>query len=119
MPGYLLTMSCVVTCAHGGQAKPTAPNPRVKILGTPVPMSAPPFMVAGCAMAVPPPAGPGPTPCISATFIPATMTVRVKSMGQPLLCQSSMTGPSINVPPAPPLPLMPVSFAGQVRVKGM
>ena len=119
MPGYLLTMSCVVMCTHGGQAQPTAPNPRVTIMGTPVPTSAAPFMVAGCAMAVPPPAGPGPTPCISATFLPPTMTVRVKSMGQPLLCQSSMTGPAINVPPAPPLPLMPVSFAGQVRVKGM
>ncbi len=119
MPGYLLTMTCVVTCAHGGQAKPAAPNPRVKIMGTPVPMSSPPFVIAGCAMAVPPPAGPGPTPCISATFLPPTMTLRVKSMGQPLLCQSSMTGPCTNVPPAPPLPLLPVSFAGQVRVKGM
>jgi len=47
------------------------------------------------------------------------MTVRVKSMGQPLLCATSMTGPSINIPPAPPLPLMPVSFAGQTRVTGM
>jgi hypothetical protein len=119
MPGYLLTMNCVVTCAHGGQARPTSPNPRVKIMGTPVPMSAPPFMVAGCAMTVPPPAGPGPTPCVSATYIPATMTVRVKSMGQPLLCQSSTTGPCITVPPAPPVPLLPVSFAGQTRVRGM
>lgn len=119
MPGYLLTMSCVVTCAHGGQAKPTAPNPRVKINGTPVPMSSPPFMVAGCPMVIPPLAGPGPTPCISAIFLPPTMTLRVKSMGQPLLCQSSMTGPAITTPPSPPVPLLPVSFAGQTRVKGM
>lgn len=119
MPGFLLTMSCVVLCAHGGQAKPTAPNPRVKIMGSPIPTAAAPFMVMGCAMAVPPPAGPGPTPCISANFLPPTMTVRVRSMGQPLLCQTSMTGPVINVPPSPPLPLMPVNFAGQTRVKGM
>jgi hypothetical protein len=119
MPGYLLNMGCVVLCAHGGQAKPTASNPRVKLMGMPVPMASAPFLVAGCAMAVPPPAGPGPTPCISATFLPPTLTVRVKSMGQPLLCQTSMTGPVINVPPAPPLPLMPVNFAGQTRVKGM
>jgi hypothetical protein len=119
MPGPLLTMSCVVTCMHGGMAQPTAPNPRVKIMGTPVPMSSAPFIVAGCAMAVPPPAGPGPTPCISASFLPPTMTLRVKSMGQPLLCATSMTGPAINVPPAPPLPLMAVSFAGQTRVTGM
>jgi len=119
MPGFLLTMNCVVTCPHGGQAKPTAPNPRVKIMGTPVPMSSAPFMVAGCTMVIPPLAGPGPTPCIMATFIPATGTARVKSMGQPLLCQTSATGPAITTPPSPPLPLLPVSFAGQTRVQGM
>ncbi len=114
MPGYLLNMNCVVMCAHGGKASPTAPNPRVKIMGTPVPMSSPPFMVAGCAFVTP--AG-APLPCVSATFLPPTMTVRVKSMGQPLLCASSATSPAI--PSAPPAPLQPVSFAGQVRVKGM
>ena len=119
MPGFLLTMSCVVTCAHGGRATPTAPNPRVKIMGAPVPVSSAPFVVAGCAMAVPPPAGPGPTPCITATFLPATMTARVKSMGQPLLCLTSMTGPAIVTPPAPPLPFLPPSSAGQTRVRGM
>lgn len=119
MPGFLLTMTCVVTCAHGGQAKPTAPNPRVKVMGTAVPMSSPPFVVAGCPMTIPPPAGPGPTPCLTATFLPPTMTLRVKSMGQPLLCQSSATGPAVTTPPSPPAPLLPVSFAGQVRVRGM
>lgn len=120
MPGYLLTMSCVVLCAHGGKASPAAPNPRLKIMGTPVPLSSPPFMVAGCAMTMPTPSGvPSPAPCISAAFLPPTMTVRVKSMGQPLLCASSATGPAVVTPPAPPAPLQPVSFAGQVRVKGM
>ncbi len=118
MPGYLLNMNCVVTCVHGGQAKPTAPNPRVKIMGVPVPMSAPPFVIAGCPMTLPPPR-PGPAPCLSATFLPPTMTLRVKSMGQPLLCQTSMTGPCVTTPPAPPAPLLPVSFAGQTRVRGM
>lgn len=119
MPGFLLTMTCVVTCAHGGQAKPTAPNPRVKIMGTPVPMSSVPFVIAGCPMTIPPPAGPGPTPCLTATFLPPTATLRVKSMGQPLLCQTSATGPAVTTPPSPPAPLLPVSFAGQTRVKGM
>lgn len=119
MPGFLLTMTCVVTCAHGGQAKPTAPNLRVKILGTPVPMSAPPFAVAGCPMTIPPPAGPGPTPCLTAAFLPPTMTLRVKSMGQPLLVQTSATGPAVTTPPSPPAPLLPVSFAGQTRVRAM
>ena len=119
MPGFLVHVGATVLCSHGGQAQPTAPNPRVKIMGTPVPMSAPPFMVAGCPMTIPPPAGPGPTPCISAMFLPPTMTLRVKSMGQGLLCQTSATGPAITTPPSPPAPFLPVSFAGQVRVKGM
>lgn len=119
MPGFLLNMNVVVTCIHGGQARPTAPNPRVRVMGTPVPLPTPPFMIAGCAFAIPPPAGPGPTPCISAMFLPPSMTLRVKSMGQPLLCMSSMTGPAITIPPAPPAPLLPVSFAGQARVRGM
>jgi len=118
MPGYLLNMNCIVTCVHGGQVKPTAPNPHVKIMGTPIPLSPPPFVVTGCPMTIPPPAGPGPTPCITATFLPPTATTRVKSMGQPLLCLSSSTAPCITTPPSPPAPLLPVSFAGQVRVKG-
>jgi hypothetical protein len=118
MPGYLLTMNCMVTCPHGGQAKPVAPNPRVKIMGTPIPMSAPPFVISGCSMVVPPPAGPGPTPCITAMFLPPTGTTRVKSMGQPLLCNSSATGPCITTPPSPPAPLLPVASAGQTRVRG-
>ena len=40
-------------------------------------------------------------------------------MGQPLLCQSSIADQVITIPPAPPLPLLPVSFAGQTRVIGM
>jgi hypothetical protein len=96
------------------------PNPRVKLMGQPIPMSAPPVTILpDCQMKIPPPAGPGPTPCISATFLPPTMTLRVKSMGQGLLCQTSMTGPAITTPPSPPVPLLPVIFAGQVRVKGM
>ncbi|MGD0003995.1 MAG: LEPR-XLL domain-containing protein [Anaerolineaceae bacterium] len=118
MPGPLLTMSCVVTCVHGGQATPTVPNPRVLLSGTPIPVAAAPFMIAGCAFAVPPPAGPGPTPCVSALFNPATFTTRVKSMGQPLLCQTSIADQVIAIPPAPPVPLLPVSSAGQTRVIG-
>ncbi len=119
MPGFLLTQTAKVTCAHGGMVTFPAPNPRVRIMGTPVPLSATPVTVAGCPFAIPPPAGPGPTPCISATFLPPTMTLRVKSMGQGLLCQTSATGPAITTPPSPPVPLLPVIFAGQVRVKGM
>ncbi|MGH9816869.1 MAG: hypothetical protein ACRD6I_12385 [Candidatus Acidiferrales bacterium] len=116
MPGFLLTMQAVVTCAHGGKATPTTPNPRLKIAGSPVPMSSAPVMIAGCPNVIPPPAGPGPTPCISGTFL--TMTQRVKSMGQGLLCQTSMSGPCMTTPPASPMPLIIIS-AGQVRVKAL
>jgi hypothetical protein len=113
-------MSVVVMCAHGGKATPVAPNPRVKCSGVPIPLSAPPFVIAGCPFVMPvPPPVPSPHPCLSAAYMPPTMTVRVKSMGMPLLVQTSMTFPAITVPPAPPLPLMPVSFPGQVRVKAM
>ena len=29
MPGFLLHVGATVLCAHGGQAQPTVPNPRV------------------------------------------------------------------------------------------
>ena len=110
MPGFLLTMSAQVMCSHGGQAKCPAPNPRVKIMGTPVPMSSVPYLVAGCAFP-PPPVANG--PCVSAPFIPPTATIRVKSMGQGLLCQSSM---ATAIPTGTPLI---IAFAGQVKVRGM
>jgi hypothetical protein len=34
MPGFLLHVGATVLCAHGGQATPTAPNPRVMVSGT-------------------------------------------------------------------------------------
>ncbi len=120
MPGYLLTMSCVVMCAHGGKANAVAPNPRVTIMGVPVPMSSAPFIVAGCPMQMPLALGvPVPTPCIEASFLTPTMTMRVTSMGSGLLCETSMTGPATTTPPSPPLPFLPVDFAGQTRVTAL
>ncbi len=110
MPGFLLTMSAAVICAHGGKVNFAAPNPRVKIMGVPVPMSAPPVLIAGCAFP-PPPVANG--PCVVANWIPPTHTIRVKSMGMGLVCQTSM---AIAVPTGTPIT---IAFAGQVRVKGM
>jgi len=36
MPGFLLHLGATVMCAHGGQATPTAPFPRVLLSGQPV-----------------------------------------------------------------------------------
>ena len=127
MPGFLLTMSAVVICSHGGKASATAPNPRVKVMGVPVPIPSPPWPIAGCMAAgmttsVPPvPIPPGGSPCIMSTFLPPTFTMRVKSMGQGLLCFSSSTGPTVITPTQmTPMPKpLTITFAGQVRVKAM
>jgi hypothetical protein len=94
MPGFVLHMGAVVTCAHGGQAQPTAPNPRVLVNGQPVVTLATPYMVAGCPFV--PPGGNG--PCVTAQFITASM--RVTSNGQPLLLQDSQ---SVCAPTGTPL----------------
>jgi len=84
MPGFLLHVGATVLCAHGGQARPTAPNPSVLVSGQPTVLQTTPYMVAGCALP-PPPAANG--PCVSAQW--TTGTTRVTSFGQPLLVQSS------------------------------
>ena len=56
MPGPVVNYGAVILCSHGGQCKPTVPNPRVKLSGQPIPVIAAPYVVAGCAMP-PPPAG--------------------------------------------------------------
>lgn len=108
MPGFLLHQGAVVLCAHAGQAQATVPNPRCMVSGMPtVPLSSP-YVVAGCALP-PPPVGIG--PCVTAQYLVGS--VRVTSMGQPLLLFDSQ---SICVPTGTPL-LPPVSV--QARVVGM
>lgn len=84
MPGFILVANATVLCAHGGQAKPTVVNPRVKIGGQPVVTQGPPFVVSGCALP-PPTAGNG--PCVTGMF--STAAVRVKAGGMPVLLQDS------------------------------
>jgi hypothetical protein len=84
MPGFLVHVGAQVICAHGGQATPTVPNPRVTVSGQPTVTIAAPYVVAGCAFP-PPPGGNG--PCVTASWLMGT--TRVLSNGQPLVCQSS------------------------------
>jgi hypothetical protein len=70
-------------CAHGGQAQPTTPNPRVLVAGMPVTMQPAPYVIAGCPFV----AGVVPMPCVTAQWI--TGSLRVTSMGLPLLVLSS------------------------------
>jgi hypothetical protein len=95
MPGFLVHVGAQVMCAHGGQAQPTAPNPRVVVSGQPTVTIAPPYAVAGCTLP-PPTAANG--PCVTATWL--TGSTRVLSLGQPLVVQSST---SICAPTGTPL----------------
>lgn len=107
MPGFLLNVSSTVICAHGGQAKPTVPNPRVRVMGQPVATQGPPYAIAGCANP-PPPANVG--PCLLGNWIVASL--RVKVMGLPVLLQDSV---AICAPTGTPL----IVTVTQPRVRGM
>ncbi|MGA2349994.1 MAG: hypothetical protein ABSF70_06130 [Terracidiphilus sp.] len=98
MPGPILHVGAVVTCAHGGQAIPTVPSTCVMVSGMPIATIAAPYAVAGCAF-VPPP---GNGPCVTAQWVVGA--VQVLSMGQPV---AILTGVSVCVPTG--TPLLPVS----------
>lgn len=106
MPGFLVHVGATVLCAHGGQAQPTVPNPRVTVSGQPTVTVTAPYMVAGCAFP-PPPAANG--PCVSAVWIPVSGSTRVLSNGQPLVVLSSQ---AICAPTGTPL----VIGVTQIRV---
>lgn len=107
MPGPLLHVGATVLCAHGGQATPTVPNPRVLVSGQPIVTLPTPYLVAGCALP-PPIAANG--PCVTATWLVGT--TRVLASGTPILVQSSQ---AICAPTGTPLMIV----ATQVRVMGM
>ena len=107
MPGFLVHVGATVTCAHGGQAQPTMPNPRVTVLGQATVTIAAPYTVAGCAFP-PPPAANG--PCVAAQWLVGS--TRVTSNGQPLVVLSSQ---AICAPTGTPL-LIAVT---QTRVTAM
>jgi len=96
MPGFLLHVGATVLCAHGGQATPTVPNPRLTLMGQPSVTVSGPYVIAGCPF-VPPAAG----PCVTGQWMVGT--VRVTSNGQPLVVQS---GTAVCTPTG--TPLMPV-----------
>ena len=104
MPGFLLHAGATVLCAHGGQALPTAPNPRVLVSGQPVTTQPAPYTVVGCPF-VPPAAG----PCVTAQWVVGAL--RVLAGGQPVLLQSSV---AVCAPTGTPLTVV----ATQTRVTG-
>jgi len=107
MPGFLVQVGAQVLCAHGGQATPTVPNPRVLLSGAPSVLMTSTFVIAGCAFP-PPPNGNG--PCVTGQFL--TGSTRVLSNGQPFVLQA---GSSICTPTGTPMMVV----ATQPRVSAM
>ena len=93
MPGFILHLGATVICAHGGQAMPIAPFPRVLVSGQPIATLASPYAVAGCAF---PPVSGG--PCVTAQWIVGAG--RVRAGGTPVRVPS---GGAICVPTGTPL----------------
>ena len=82
MPGFIVHLGATVICMHGGQAQPTAPNPRVLVSGQPVSTIAAPYVVAGCPFVTP-----APGPCVSGQWVSGS--TRVLVAGVPVVVQSS------------------------------
>ncbi|MEO3807253.1 hypothetical protein [Nonomuraea sp. B1E8] len=78
MPAAIVHQGAVVVCAHGGRATPTVPNPRVLVGGERTVLLAGPWTVAACPF---PPVYGG--PCVAGVW--SVGSVRVRSMGQPLV----------------------------------
>ena len=103
MPGFVVHLGATVLCAHGGQAQPTAPNPRVTVNGQPSVLMSAAYVVAACPFVT---AG-VPTPCVTAQWM--TAATRVTSNGQPVLLLDSQ---AVCVPNGTPLMIV----ATQARV---
>jgi len=93
MPGPVVPLGSVVICAHGGQATPAAPFPRVVAGGQPVTTLTSPYLVAGCPF---PPVSGG--PCVTAQWVVGS--TRVLAGGAPLVIQ---TGSAVCAPTGVPL----------------
>ena len=106
MPGFLLHAGATVLCAHGGQAQPTAPNPRVTVLGQPTVIQPAPYVIAGCPFNV----SGSPVPCVTANWV--TAATRITSNGVPLLLLDSQ---AVCVPNGTPLTIT----VTQTRVQGI
>ena len=102
MPGPILHVGAMVTCAHGGMAMPVMPSPSVMVSGMPIATIASPYSVAGCAFV--PPAGNG--PCVIGNWVVGA--VQVMSHGQPV---AILSGVSTCVPTGTPmLPMQAQTF---------
>ncbi len=105
MPGFLLHAGATVLCAHGGQAQPTMPSPRVRVAGQPLAVMNSPHSITACPFNV---AG-SPLPCVVAQWV--TGSARVRSLGAPVLLQDSQ---AVCAPNGTPVSIV----VTQTRVRG-
>jgi hypothetical protein len=105
MPGFVLHAGATVLCAHGGQASPVTPSPRVRAGGQPAATMSGPYSIAGCPLNV----SGSPVPCVTAQWVVGA--TRVRSMGSPLLLQDSQ---AICAPNGTPVTVVTT----QARVRG-
>lgn len=105
MPGPLLHVGATVQCVHGGQAQPTAPNPRVLVSGQPIVTQPAPYIITGCPFNV----SGAPVPCVTGQWM--TAATRILSNGLPVLLMDSQ---ATCIPNGTPL----LITATQTRVIG-
>lgn len=106
MPGFLVHLGATVLCAHGGQAMPTSPNPKVLVSGQPVATQPAPYSIAGCPFVT----GTTPTPCLTGQWLTAATRVLVGGVPAVLVDSQAVCAPNGT-------PLMMTST--QTRVTGM
>lgn len=85
MSSFILDTGATVTCAHGGMATPTAPMPRVKLLGNAVATIGAPYTIAGCTAS---------PPCVIGQWNPGALHVRVGGQAVVLNTNSSVCTPN-------------------------
>jgi hypothetical protein len=87
MPGFVVHQGAQVVCGHGGQATPTAPNPRVKVSGMAVSTMIPPYVVSSCPLR---------TPCVTGKWVVASL--RVRASGDPVVLFDSQAVTNTGAP---------------------
>lgn len=107
MPGFLLTATTKVICAHGGAAQPSTVAARVTVMGEPLAIQPAPEVVAGCSHTTP---ASVPQPCVTARWV--TAATRITVLGQPVLLADSK---AIAVETGAPASVVPM----QSRVQGL
>jgi hypothetical protein len=97
MPGFMVHLAATVLCSHGGQATPTAPNPRVLVSGQPIATQATLYVVAGCPFNV----GVTLVPCVTGQWLIGA--TRVLANGVPVIVQASTSTCVPNGTPMVPM----------------